>query len=273
MTHPVSAGEAGQIRTGALIVNADDWGQDRRTTDLTLECLLHGPVSAVSAMVFMEDSERAAGIAREYDADAGLHLNFTTPFTGSAVPAGLEKHQRKVSCYLRRHRLAQVCFHPGLIRSFEYVVSAQIEEYVRLYGAEPHRLDGHHHMHLCANVLLGALLPRGRRIRRNFSHQPGEKSLLNRLYRRCLDGLLARDHELPDFFFSLPPFEKPGRLPRIFALAGHSRVEVETHPACPDEHRFLLGEEMQKLRLNAGLSAASPPAGRVTPADRRKTAQ
>ena len=35
----------------------------------------------VSAMVFMEDSERAASIARADAIDAGLHLNFTTAFS------------------------------------------------------------------------------------------------------------------------------------------------------------------------------------------------
>ncbi len=44
---------------GVLIVNADDWGRDRETTDHTLECVVGGAVSSVSAMVFMEDSTRA----------------------------------------------------------------------------------------------------------------------------------------------------------------------------------------------------------------------
>ena len=44
-------------------------------------------------------------------------------------------------------------YHPGLASSFEYVVKAQLEEYERLYGAPANRVDGHHHMHLCANVV------------------------------------------------------------------------------------------------------------------------
>src|SRR2546426_10477618 len=49
-------------KAGLLIMNADDWGRDRQTTDRTFECVLRGTVSSVSAMVFMEDSERAATI-------------------------------------------------------------------------------------------------------------------------------------------------------------------------------------------------------------------
>ena len=150
--------------TGRLIVNADDWGRDRKITDRINECSLRRSVSSVSAMVFMEDSERAAALASERGIDAGLHLNFTTPFSAQHCPASLTEHQQPLTRYLLRHRLAQVMFHPGLVRSFEYVVAAQIEEFCRLYGRMPDRIDGHHHMHLCANVLWGKLLlPGGNR--------------------------------------------------------------------------------------------------------------
>src|SRR5206468_7588892 len=190
-------------RAGGLIINADDWGRDRKNTEKAFECVLRGTVSSVSAMVFMEDSERAAALALERGIDAGLHLNFTTSFSAEGCPAGLVARQEELRRYLLRHRLAQVIFHPGLIRSFEYVVAAQLDEFRRLYGVDPDRLDGHHHMHLCANVLLGGLLPPGTLVRRNFSFQHGEKSLWNRLYRRLVDGILARRHRMVDFFFSL----------------------------------------------------------------------
>src|SRR5689334_18341851 len=45
------------FNTGALIVNADDWGMDRDTTDQILKCASCGSVSSASGMVFMEDSE------------------------------------------------------------------------------------------------------------------------------------------------------------------------------------------------------------------------
>src|SRR5438445_7602395 len=81
---PVSAKSAyiGDARDhlGVLIINADDWGRECETTDRILDCICCGAVSSVSGMVFMEDSERAACIAREKGVDVGLHLNFTTPF-------------------------------------------------------------------------------------------------------------------------------------------------------------------------------------------------
>jgi hypothetical protein len=231
-------------QSGLLIINADDWGRDRETTDRTLECILRGAVSSVSAMVFMEDSERAAAMARERGIDAGLHLNFTTRFSAARCPARLLECQERVAAYLRGSRFNQVLFHPGLVRSFGYVVSAQYEEFRRLYGAPPERLDGHHHMHLSANVLLAGLLPLGTIVRRNFSFEPGEKSWGNRFYRKVVDRLLARRHRLTDFFFSLPPLEPADRLRRIFSLARQFVVEVETHPVKPEEYRFLTGGEI-----------------------------
>src|SRR5215472_6978785 len=55
---------------GFLIVNADDWGRDTLTTNSILECSARRAVSSVSAMVFMEDSDRAAKLAREHDIEA-----------------------------------------------------------------------------------------------------------------------------------------------------------------------------------------------------------
>jgi predicted glycoside hydrolase/deacetylase ChbG (UPF0249 family) len=228
---------------GALVVNADDWGRDRENTDRTLECVLCGAVSAVSGMVFMEDSRRAAEIARANAIDAGLHLNLTTEFSQSGAPAGLIEQQQRLARYLRRHRLGHILFHPGLTSSFEYVVKAQIEEFERLYGDRPRRFDGHHHAHLCANVINAKLLPEGTIVRRNFSFRPGEKSLGNRLYRNLLDRKLARRHKLTDLFFSLPPME-PQRLRRIFGAAKDSVVELETHPVKREEFVFLADGEI-----------------------------
>jgi predicted glycoside hydrolase/deacetylase ChbG (UPF0249 family) len=224
---------------GLLIVNADDWGRNYETTVAILNCVLRGTVSSVSAMVFMEDSERAATVALEQGVDAGLHLNFTTSFSAPGCPAQLLKHQREVAKYLSRSRFAHAMFHPGLMRSFEYVVRMQLDEFCRLYQGPPDRVDGHHHMHLCANVLLGGLLPPGTLVRRNFSFMEGEKSYANILYRKSIDSLLKRKHRMVDYFFKLPPMKPLPRLQRIFGLAHRNVVELETHPSDPEEYKFL----------------------------------
>jgi len=225
---------------GRLIVNADDWGRDPRTTDMTAACIAAGAVSSVSAMVFMEDSERAALLAREHGIDAGLHLNFTTPFSSPAAATRLRERQRATAAFLRSHRLAQIVFRPDLVRAFADIVAAQIDEYRRLYQREPARFDGHHHMHLCANVLLQRLLPSDTAVRRSFSFERGEKSCANRLYRRVVDGFLIRHHVVTDFFFSIAPWHPPDRLARVVRLSEQSVVELETHPADCGEYQFLM---------------------------------
>lgn len=245
----------GSDRHGRLIINADDWGINCETTERIRECAARGAISSVSAMMFMSDSERAADVARDMDIDAGLHLNFTTPFSSSCcAPLKLMECQRRISQFLRR-RAAQVVFHPGLVRCFEYVVAAQLDEFARIYGEAPRRIDGHHHMHLCSNVVVARLIPPDIIVRRNFSFRRGEKSWGNRLYRRGVDHLMGRHHRLTDFFFSITPLE-PHRLQRIFALARQSVVEVETHPANPQEYQFLTSDKLIRLLDDVSIAGA-----------------
>jgi len=253
---------------GHLIVNADDWGRDRQTTDCTLDCVKKGAVSAVSAMVFMEDSERAAAIAREHSIDAGLHLNFTSPFTSTRCPARLDQQQRRITAYLRAHRMAQLVFNPMLTGAFDDVVRAQVDEFRRLYGVEPARIDGHHHMHLCANVVLQGLLPTGTVVRRNFTFRPGEKGIVNRMYRQLLDRALARRHPMVDHLFSIEPLNPPERLQRIFSLAQQEVVELETHPVNPGEYAFLTSSEFPRS-IGTVPSTFAVVASRVAPGQER----
>jgi len=240
--------------TGALIINADDWGRDPMNTDRILDCVLRKTVSSVSAMVFMEDSERSAELAKKHDVDTGLHLNFTTPFSGRNVASRIAEQQREISAYLRERRANQAIFNPRLTAKFRTVVTAQVEEYERLYERPPNRVDGHHHMHLSANVLFAGLLPSGTIARRNFSFFPGEKSLVNRTYRKAMDSVLSLRHILTDFFFSLPPLEPQARLDRILSLSSAKFVEVETHPVSNDEYEFLTNGGAE--RWAAGLQIA-----------------
>lgn len=230
----------------SIIVNADDWGRDRENTDRTLDCVLRGAISSASAMVFMEDSERSATLAKEHALDCGLHLNLTAPFSAPQSPARLRDRQRRLGRFLRSQRLAPVLYHPFLAKSFEYVVKTQLEEFERLYGAPPRRIDGHHHMHLCANVVGQRLLPAGTIVRRNFSFGPGEKGAFNRWYRARQDKHLARRHRMTDFFFSLPPLEPRSRLRRVFTLARTFDVELETHPVNAVEFRYMMNGELMR---------------------------
>ncbi len=239
--------EDGGLHTGSFIINADDWGRDRATTEPILDCVRRGTVSSVSAMVFMEDSERAAEIACERGIDAGLHLNLSAALTAANCPSKIAERQHRIASFLLWHPMARIVFHPGLASAFEYVVAAQIDEFRRLYGREPQRVDGHHHLHLCANVLFGKLLPADTIARRNFTFARSEKSFINRAYRERMDRVLGRQHQLVDFLFNLAPLEPASRLHRIVSLARQHVVELEAHPINPDEFGFLMGGQIFDL--------------------------
>jgi len=225
-----------------LIINADDFGRSRLATDRILSCFRQGSVTSTSAMVFMEDSARAAELAGECGIDAGLHLNFTEKFTQSVHDALFSNYHNRIAGFLTRNNYNLLIYHPALRKQFHYVCRVQFEEFKRLYGVSPSHVDGHHHMHLCANMLVEPIIPRGLKVRRNFSFSRGEKSLPNRLYRALVDRWLGRRYLTPDYLFSLPQCLKTGRLERALGLAESSNVELETHPELTEEFEWLTGD-------------------------------
>jgi len=226
-----------------LIINADDWGLDEATTDAIAKCYRLGRVTATSAMVFMDDSIRAARIAREIEIDVGLHLNLTEPFTSETCSPRVREAQQAVSEFLRKSKLASLMINPRLHGAFKAAVSAQIEEFRRIYGSNPSHIDGHHHQHLGANVLFGGLLPADSIARRHFTFYAGEKSWLNRTYRAICDRILALRCTSLDAFFDLTQHMRTPKMQRLATIAGRARVELMVHPAQPAEFEYLTGEE------------------------------
>jgi chitin disaccharide deacetylase len=230
-----------------LIINADDWGRSPAETDAALLCFKAGRISSVSAMVFMEDSERAAELALANGIDAGLHLNFDQALPGTGCSEVHADRHRRISNFLNRNKYSQLLYNPMLRGAFAYCYRAQADEFERLYGRPPKHIDGHHHMHLCGNMVWSTIIPRGSKVRRNFSFWPGEKSFLNRAYRTLLDRWLQRRYQLTDYFFDLTQCLQQNKLPRVQALAQYSEVELMTHPIVPTESEYLMGPEFDVL--------------------------
>jgi predicted glycoside hydrolase/deacetylase ChbG (UPF0249 family) len=230
-----------------LIINADDWGRSRAETDAALDCHKAGRITSISAMVFMENSDRAAELAHENEMDVGLHLNFTERFTGNHYPVRLGNCQRRIVQFLLRNKYSQLFYNPFLRKEFVYSYETQAAEFARLYSKPPSHVDGHHHMHLCANILLSNMIPVGVKMRRNFSFWPEEKSFVNRTYRSLVDRWLARSYQLPDYFFDLTQCIQEKKLGRVAALAKSSNVELMTHPVVQSEKEYLMSDEFQEL--------------------------
>jgi predicted glycoside hydrolase/deacetylase ChbG (UPF0249 family) len=236
-----------------LIVNADDLGRSRQETDVALECYQRGCVNATSAMVFMADSERAAALARAAGIAVGLHLNLSEAFTGASVPVDLRHRHDRVRRFLKASRYALILFNPLRTADFAAVVEGQVAEFRRLYGGEPSHIDGHQHLHLATNVLVQRLLPEGPRVRRNFSFESGQKSVVNRWYRTWVDQVLGRRHRLCDYFFSLTQQLHSGGMKRVLALSKDADVELMVHPAWPEEYAFLVSDDFGRAMDSANV--------------------
>jgi predicted glycoside hydrolase/deacetylase ChbG (UPF0249 family) len=240
-----------------LAVNADDWGRSRDETDVALECHRNKRITSVSAMVFMQDSERAAALAKEGNVDAGLHLNFSEPFSANPESATLVNFHRKISTFLTRNKYAQLLYNPSLRDAFVYSCGAQITEFARLYGRLPTRVDGHHHLHLCANVVVDNVIPTGIKVRRHFSFWPKEKSFFNRAYRASVDWWLARKYRLADYFFDLTQCIEEKKFYRVKALATSRDVELMTHPIVKSELKYLMGDDFGTLLEDLEVNSCS----------------
>jgi chitin disaccharide deacetylase len=236
-----------------LIINADDFGYNRAVTDAIISCQERKLITSTSAMVFMEDSERSAHIAHESGLEVGLHLNFTEGFSGDNYPLALRESHQRIARFLRRNRYFLVLYNPFLKNDFEYVYRHQYEEFTRLYGCLPTHINGHHHMHLCSNVLFDKLIPKESKIRKSFSFSSSEKGYMNRCYRSMIDRALQQRYKTTDFFFSIVPLINSSRLRAIVDLSHAWNVELMVHPQNGDEYGFLMSDAYAKVVAGANL--------------------
>lgn len=212
-------------------------------------------------MVFMNDSDRAADLACQAGIDVGLHLNLIEPFTGNGLSPQVALAQMQVARFLRLGRYAILFYHPVLRKAFRRTYDAQADEFRRLYGRAPSHVDGHRHLHLCSNMLLDGVIPKGQRVRRSFSFWPGEKPLYNRVYRRLIDTVLCCRYSSTDYFLALSQYQTPERLSRIALLVRTSIVELMTHPANPAEAVFLDSEVFRTFLLTVPLTSHGSRSG------------
>lgn len=245
-----------------LIITADDYGKTRHATDSILKCFVNKRIMSASAMVFMEDSERAAAEALETNLEVGIHLNFTMPFSDKKKSQKLSVHHNRVVSYLTKNKFAQIIYNPLLIDAFHFLCMSQQEEFMRLYNRQPDFYNGHHHMHLCANVLLSKMIPVGSRVRGTFTFGRGEKHPFNLFYRHILDIIVSRRFIATDCFYSIVPVQNAERLQNIFSHARENTVEIEVHPENAEEIDFLLCDHFKQLIDNVTIGTFQQLQGR-----------
>jgi len=238
-----------------LIVNADDWGASIPATSRIEECIKAGVVDTVSAMVYMRDSQRAFRVIKNLKIDTALHLNFTTPFDSGSVPKRLLESQLKIIEYLKSKKSAQFIYNHALHRHFDYVYKAQYGEYCELFGNAPQRIDGHNHMHLCANMLIGRFIPLKTRVRRNIHFVNEKKSVFNRAYRSVIDSYLTKRYCCTDYFLHIHQFmnedkeERIRGLKNLAELSKKADVELLVHPHQQADYEFLMSDEFRIVNV------------------------
>jgi chitin disaccharide deacetylase len=225
---------------GLLVVNADDWGAEWATTDAILSCFQAGAISSTTAMVFMEDSHRAAALARAHGLPVGLHPNLTMTYTDPQSSALAKEHQARLAELYATASRPHRSLHPAALHLVRDCVEDQLQEFHRLYGGPPAHIDGHNHAHLSTNVLLSRSLPRGIRLRR-AQNWPRARTLGTHVARRVRDAALAAFHTTR-WFTSIrtvhPAFGGRG-LHELLEVSQSASVEIMVHPGWEDERDVL----------------------------------
>jgi len=227
-----------------LIVNADDWGGFREGTDAIDECFEIGAISSTTAMVYMSDSRRAAGLALERGRPVGLHLNLTQPFDAPDVQSSVRQRQRRLCAYFAnlRHRRWIPSADPRVHVVIADGIRDQLEQFAELYGGLPTHIDSHHHVHVCPDVFLSKAMPRGARVRQTISFPPSSWPDPAVLARRTKHWLLAHRFITTSFFCvarELSPTATAIPIATAAARACERSVEIMVHPSFERELRVL----------------------------------
>ena len=238
------------IMVGLLVITADDWGCTRDITDAILECFMEGRVTTVSAMTHMEDSQRAAELARLYRIPVGLHLNFSEAYTGADVADSHWRHQAKLVRYFTSRRWKKWIFNPLISADVTACMKEQLDAFSALYGRAPSHIDGHHHVHLSPNVLLSSAFPSGIPVRRSYTYLPPESGKLNRAWRHMWNRYMTRRFLGTSYLFDMQSLDTSldrAAMPDKLTVAHGFPVEVMTHPGSPREFDFLTGNRWAEV--------------------------
>lgn len=243
-----------------LIINADDFGINEEATDNIHNCFLNGRITTTTAMVFMRDSERASKIALANGYEVGLHLNFTELFTSDNVPETENKRQIGLARFYAPNKYNRLLYNPFIANDVKLSFHMQLEEFIRLYGKAPSHIDGHHHIHLCSNMIIDKVIPSNFRVRRGVSFNKDEKSFVNRVYRNQVNKVIQERHPCVDKFYVLDwrLMELMDiSIQNILTESKNCNVELSSHPEKSEYYNFLMGDNFGRLIMSARLGRYS----------------
>ncbi len=234
-----------------LIINADDWGMSQLVTDNILNCYINSRITSTTAMMFMNDTERSAELALLYNIPVGLHLNLTDIFTGNVKDSRLVMSHKKICKYYRGNKYSEVIYNPKIIEDLKYSFKLQYEEFIRFYKKPPTHIDGHHHLHLSANIFISNTITKGIKVRRGFSLDDKRVKFMNRIYHCIVNLLFLRKYVCTDYFYGVTCNIDEMFLREIIEKSKRFDVEIMVHPGVPDDYIYLNGEHYYTLIIGS----------------------
>jgi predicted glycoside hydrolase/deacetylase ChbG (UPF0249 family) len=234
---------------GLLIVNADDVGYDAHHTDATLECLTARRLTSATAMVYMEDSDRASALLKDADLGIGLHLNLSEAFTDPKTPGPIRARQGKLLSRFHEdgpRRLRRWLYDPLIQAEVERSIADQFQRFQELYGRPPTHMDGHQHVHVSPNVFLARAIPTGTAFRNSLNRYPVRRSavgIARTVRQRAISARFRSTGHLFDINDVDPRRLAPGQADPWLRLADSATVEVMAHPGFPHEFDCLMSPE------------------------------
>jgi len=230
-------------RPPRLIVNADDFGWNENATDRTIEAFAAGRITSTTAMVYMEDSDRAAPLARAVKLPVGLHVNLTDPYTADSVPEEVrERHLGVCAEFARgRFRVRSWTYDPRIRARVAAVIEDQLQRFLDLYGDPPTHVDGHNHVHSCPDVALSPALAGVAKMRDGLRTSPSTRTAMGTM--RTVRRHLTYRHKLTTrYFFDIAELFREMTEEEIAArvdLARETSLEIMVHPGFAHEWEAL----------------------------------
>jgi predicted glycoside hydrolase/deacetylase ChbG (UPF0249 family) len=198
----------------------------------------------------MSDSVRAAEIARANELPVGLHLNLDEQLTARDVPDRVRRQHDVVRRSFSRQRLRRWSYAPSgkLRNALAGAITAQIDEFERLYGRPPTHLDSHHHtVELSLDAIYSGAIRPATKVR-NPSWP--ERRTLRRVSRNWRRAVVRRRFVTTAHFRDIrlmhPAFGGV-RLETRLAPALAAPMEVMVHPGFSDELPVLLSSAWTEL--------------------------
>jgi hypothetical protein len=221
------------INNSSFIINADDFGMNKRVNEAILYSLLNGVCSTTTILANMEGYEDACNIIKKYDLSKkiGIHINLTE---GSPLTSGIKSDL--LFCDENGHfkfkkNIKRIYKVSDKTRKNVYdEISAQIERCVS-DGIKLYHADSHNHMHeepglmfIFLKVLKKHKIPVLRKVKNMGYQSTYTKKIFRIFYNKIID---LNNLSGSEYFGSIDNY--------LFSknkIKNNSVVEIMVHPGC-----------------------------------------